>query len=147
MFAQGKSVPNPIESWLQALGGAINTQPEFLMVGALTVVSCLLGTQTDFEVCERHKECCNLFTLCLCEPGTGKMQAYKVAVESPLKNIEPPIIIHDYTTKGLLDHLQSLNGRALLCHPEMLSFYETLLKQQSEGNGEMQTSTKLELLV
>ena len=130
------AVPQPIESWFKAMGGAINTQPEFLMVGALTVVSCLLGTETVFHVRERHEEPCNLFTLCLCEPGTGKTQAYKVAVESPLNSIEPPILVHEYTIKGLFDHLESSNGRALLCHPEMLSFYENLMKRQNEGNGE-----------
>ena len=137
------AVPEPTGPWMKALGGAINTQPEFLMVSALTAVSCLLGTDTVFFVRERHEESCNLFTLCLCEPGTGKTQAYKVAVESPLRSIEPPIIIHDYTMKGLLDHLESSEGRALLCHPEMLSFYETLLKRQSEGSGERQLFCRL----
>ena len=129
------AIPEPIESWFKAMGGAINTQPEFLMVGALTVVSCLLGTETVFHVREGHEEPWNLFTLCLCKPGTGKTQAYKVAVESPLSSIEPPILIHEYTIMGLFDHLESSNGRALLCHPEMLSFYENLMKRQNEGNG------------
>ena len=137
------AIPTPIKPWLKAMGGAINTQPEFLLIGALTVTSCLMGPECVFQVRERHLEQCNLFTLCLCEPGTGKTQANKVAVETPLKGIPTPVIMHEYTAKGLFDHLQTRGGRALLCHAEMSSFYETLMKRQSEGNGERQLFCRL----
>lgn len=136
-------VPEPINPWLQAMGGSINTQPEFLLVGALTVASCLMGPDCHFKIRERHVEPCNLFTVCLCEPGTGKTQAYKTAVESPLKALPTSILIHEYTAKGLFEHLQTRGGRALLCHAEMSSFYETLIKRQNDGNGERQFFCRL----
>ena len=48
------SIPSLIRDWLKAMGGATNTHPEFLIVASLTVVSCLLGTDTVFRVGERH---------------------------------------------------------------------------------------------
>ena len=34
------AIPEPTQSWLQAMAGAINTQPKFILLGALTVTSC-----------------------------------------------------------------------------------------------------------
>ena len=102
-----------------------------------------MGPECTFTVRDRHQEQCNLFTLCLCEPGKGKTQAYKIAVESPLQKIPSPILIHHYTAKGLFDHLKTRDGRALLCHAEMSSFLETLIKRQTEGNGERQMFCQL----
>ena len=53
------------------------------------------------------------------------------------------MIIHEYTAKGLFDHLQTRGGRALLCHAEISNFYETLMKRQSKGNGERQLFCRL----
>ena len=118
-------------------GRAINIQPEFLLLKALTITSCLMGPECIFEIRERHQEPCNIFTICLCEPGTGKTQAYKVSVEDPLGALPVKILVHDYMQKGLFEHL-STRGRALICHAEMPSFYENFLRRQSEGNGERQ---------
>ena len=137
------AVTDPIKLWLKAMAGAINTQPEFLLVSALTITSCLMGPDCVFAVRERHKEPCNLFTLCLCEPGTGKTQAYKIAVELPLSSVSSTLLIHEYTAKGLFDHLKTRGGRGLLCHAEMSSFLETLIRRQTEGNGERQLFCRL----
>lgn len=132
------AIPQPTRSWIEAMAGAINTQPEFILLGALTVTSCLMGPDCKFQVRARHEEPCNIFTACLCEPGTGKTQAYKIAVEIPIQRISAKILVHDYTPKGLFEHLKTRQGRALICHAEMTSFYENLMKRQSEGNGERQ---------
>jgi hypothetical protein len=132
-----EAISSPVRPWIEAMARAINTQPEFVLLEALTVTSCLMGPDCVFEIRNRHKEPCNIFTLCLCEPGTGKTQAYKVSVEDPLQALPIKVLVHDYTQKGLFEHLNS-RGRALICHGEMSSFYENLLKRQTEGNGERQ---------
>ena len=76
-------VADSMRTWIEAVARAINTQPEFLLLEALTVTSCLMGPETVFEIRGRHQEPCNIFAICLCEPGTGKTQAYKVSVEDP----------------------------------------------------------------
>jgi hypothetical protein len=111
------------------MAGSVNTQPEFLLLGSLTVTSCLMGPNCVFKVRERHQEPCNIYTVCLCEPGTGKTQAYKITIESPLKGLSTKILVHDYTMKGLFEHLGS-RGRALICHAEMTSFFENLMKNK-----------------
>lgn len=145
LIKEGRSIPFPwesisssVRSWLEAMAKAVNTQPEFLLLGALSVTSCLMGPDCLFYVRERHQEPCNIFLACLCEPGTGKTQAYKLAVEDPLNALPVEILVHDYTSKGLFEHLKSRGGRALICHAEMTSFFENLLKRQCEGSGERQ---------
>ena len=93
------AIPEVPRSWIGAMARAINTQPEFLLLGALTVTSCLMGPDCLFEVRQRHQEPCNIFTACLCEPGTGKTQAYKVAVEDPIQSLPTKVLVHDYTSK------------------------------------------------
>ena len=92
-----EAIPDNIRSWLQVMAGATNTRGAFLLLGALTMTSCLMGPNSTFEVRPRHHEPCNLYTVCLCEPGTGKTQAYKIAVEEPLGRIPTAILVHDYT--------------------------------------------------
>ena len=75
-----------------------------------------MGPDCVFEVRERHLESCNMFTACLCEPGTGKTQAYKIAMEDPLEALPVQMLVHNYTSKGLFEHLKSRGGCALLCH-------------------------------
>ena len=132
------SISPAIKTWLEAMAGSVNTQPEFLLLAALSATSCLMGPDCVFHVRDRHQEPCNIFTICLCEPGTGKTQAYKIAIEDPLDGLPTEILVHDYTSKGLFEHLKSREGRALVCHAEMTSFFENLLKKQSEGGGERQ---------
>ena len=40
------AIPSPIKEWLKAMGGAINTQPEFLLT--------LMGPDSFFEIRKRH---------------------------------------------------------------------------------------------
>ena len=91
-----------------------------------------MGPNCVFKVCKRHTEPCNIYTVSVCEPGTGKTQAYKIAIESRLENLSTKILVHDYTMKGLFDHLTSRGGRALICHEEMTSFLENLMKKQTD---------------
>jgi hypothetical protein len=130
------AIPNPVRSWLEAMAGAVNTQAEFLLLGAMTVTSSLMGPECFFEVGPRHREPCNIFTVCLCAPGTGKTQAYQIAVEKPLEGLDADLLVHDYTEKGLFKC--SRGGRAILCHAEMTSFFEHILKCQTDGASERQ---------
>lgn len=132
------AMPYQVRTWLEAMAGSVNTQPEFLLLGSLTVTSCLIGPNCVFEIRPRHKEPCNIYTVCLCEPGTGKTQAYKLAVEVPLDALTTKVLVHDYTMKGLFEHLSSRGGRALICHAEMSSFFENLMKKQTDGASERQ---------
>lgn len=132
------AVPHLIRQWLEAMAGSVNTQPEFVLLGSLTVTSCLMGPNSVFEIRQRHKEPCNIYTVCLCEPGTGKTQAYKIAIENPLEVLSTKVLVHDYTMKGLFEHLKSRGGRALICHAEMTSFFENLMKKQTDGASERQ---------
>ena len=132
------AIPKLVREWLQAMAGSVNTQPEFLLLGSLAVTSCLMGPNCVFKVRERHTEPCNIYTVSLCEPGTGKTQAYKIAIESPLEGLSTKILVHDYTMKGLFEHLTSRGGRALICHAEMTSFFENLMRKQTDGASERQ---------
>ena len=40
------AMPSQVRPWLQAMAGSVNTQPEFLLLGALTVTSCLMGPES-----------------------------------------------------------------------------------------------------
>ena len=53
------------------------------------------------------------------------------------------MVVHDFTRKGLFQHLVAHKGRALLAHSEMSSFYELILKKQQEGSGERQLFSRL----
>ena len=123
------AIPDLVRSWLQAVASAINTQPEFLFLGAIAVTSCLMGPHCKFEVRHQHQESCNVFTLRLCEPGTGKTQAYKIAVEGPLEDLPEKLLVHHYMTKGIFEHLKSRDGRAIICHAEMTSFFQTFVEE------------------
>ncbi|XP_028418679.1 uncharacterized protein LOC114544164 [Dendronephthya gigantea] len=138
--------PEPITEWLMALAFSVNTRPEFILIAAISVVSTLMGPKTKLKIRNRYREPCNLFTVCLSEPGAGKSQAFEIAVESPIRALKEPahsMVIHDFTRKGLFQHLVSHDGRALLAHSEMSSFYEFILKKQQEGSGERQLFCRL----
>jgi hypothetical protein len=81
--------------------------------------------------------------VCLSEPGAGKSQAYEICVEAPLRKLKLPVVVHDFTRKGLFQHLVAHKGRTLLAHSEMSSFYELILKKQQEGSGERQLFCRL----
>ena len=128
--------PEPIVEWLMALAFSVNTRPEFILIAAVSVVSTLMGPATKIRIRNRYTEPCNLYTVCLSEPGAGKSQAFEIAVERPIRSLKEPahsLIVHDFTRKGLFQHLVSHQGRALLAHSEMSSFYELILKKQQEG--------------
>ena len=79
------------------------------------------------------------FVACLGEPGAGKSQVFEISVEAPLKklpDLAKSMVVHNFTQKGLFQHLVAHKGRALLAHSEMSSFYELILKKQQEGSGE-----------
>ena len=138
--------PEPVMHWLMALSFSVNTRPEFILIAAISVVSTLMGPKTKLRIRDRYSEPCNLYTVCLSEPGAGKSQAFEVAVESPIKSLKEPahsVVVQDFTRKGLFQHLVSHEGRALLAHSEMSSFYELILKKQQEGSGERQLFCRL----
>ena len=142
------SISPAIKTWLEAMAGSVNTQPEFLLLAALSATSCLMGPDCVFHVRDRHQEPCNVFTICLCEPGTGKAQAYKIAIKDPLDGLPIEILVHDYTSKGLFEHLKSREGRALVCHAEMTSFSKTSLKNRAKevANAKCFAASMMEIL-
>ena len=138
--------PTAMMEWLTALAFSVNTRPEFVLIAAISVVSTLMGPKTKLRIRKRYTEPCNLFTVCPSEPGAGKSQAFDIAVESPIRQLEEPaqsVVVHDFTRKGLFQHLVAHEGRALLAHSEMSSFYELILKKQQEGSGERQLFSRL----
>jgi hypothetical protein len=69
-----------------------------------------------------------------------------LAVERPIRKLPDPadsVIVNDFTRKGLFQHLVAHEGRALIAHSEMSSFYELILKRQQEGSGERQLFCRL----
>lgn len=150
---KAREIPFPLESfpplfvgWIKALSFSVNTRPEFSLIGAISVVSTLMGPKTKLKIRDRYSEPCNLFTVCLSEPGAGKSQAFEISVETPLKHLAQPaqsVVVHDFTRKGLFQHLVAHQGRALLAHSEMSSFYELILQKQQEGSGERQLFCRL----
>lgn len=121
------------------MAGFINSKPEFGFMGAFTVTSCLMGPDCKFIIRQWHQESCNLFTLCLCKPGTGNTEAYKITVEDPLEDLPENLLVQDYTTKGIFEHLKNRDGKAIICHTEMTRYFEHSLKKQSDGESERQT--------
>ena len=128
--------------WFEVMAYSVNTKPEFVLVAAMSVVSTLMGPKTKLSIRPTYREPCNLFTVCLSEPGAGKSQAFELAVERPLRNLKnsmaQSVVVNDFTRKGLFQRLVAKDGRALIAHSEMSSFYELILKKQLEGSGEHQ---------
>ena len=87
-----RKIALPLESftpllveWLSALAFFMNAGPEFVLVGAVSVVSTLMGSKTKLCIRNRYSEPCNLFAVCLSEPGVGKSQAFEISLKSPMK--------------------------------------------------------------
>lgn len=141
-----EAFPEPVVEWFMAVALSVNTRPEFVLIAAISVVSTLMGPKTKLEIREQYQEPCNLYSVCLSEPGAGKSQAFQIAVQRPLRHLKEPahsMVVHDFTRKGLFQHLVSHEGRALVAHAEMSSFYELILKKQQEGLGERQVFSEL----
>ena len=139
--------PENVTGWLEAMAYSVNTKPEFVVIASMSVVSTLMGPKTKLCIRPSYSEPCNLYTVCLSEPGAGKSQAFELAVERPLRSLTDPlaqsVVVNDFTRKGLFQHLVAHEGRALLAHSEMSSFYELILKKQNEGSGERQLFCRL----
>ena len=150
---KARKIPFPLQAfpetfvrWISALAFSINMKPEFILLSVMSVISTLVGPKTKIKIRDRYHESCNLFLVCLSKSGAGKSQAFEVTVEEPLKQLKSPassIVVHDFTRKGLFQHLVAHEGRALLAHSEMSSFYELTLKKQQEGSGERQLFCRL----
>ena len=53
------------------------------------------------------------------------------------------MLVDDYTKRGLFNHLQRHNGRALLTHEEMGAFFDLVQKRQLEVCAERQLYCRL----
>ena len=53
------------------------------------------------------------------------------------------IIVDDYTRRGLFNHLQLHEGRALCTHEEMSALFDSIQKRQLELSGERQLYCRL----
>jgi hypothetical protein len=134
--------PENVTTCLEAMAYSVNTKREFVIIGAMSLVSTLMGPKTKLRIRLSYREPCNLYTVYLSEPGMGKSQAFELVVEQPLCSLMDPfaqsVVVNDFTQKGLFQHLVAHKGRALLAHSEMSSFYELISKKQNEGSGERQ---------
>ena len=65
------------------------------------------------------KEHANILALTLCNIGTAKSAAYKIAVDEPLTELNAVIgglTVQDYTCKGLMQHLVKHGGHVIILY-------------------------------
>ena len=139
-------MPKKVCNWFETFAKAHNTSPEYLLVGSLVTTAALMGPKCIVKVRDTYTELTNLFAICVGFPGSGKSQAYRMAVREPLdalKSALSTMLVDDYTKRGLFRHLQSHEGRALLAHEEMGAFFDLVQKRQLEGNAERQLYCRL----
>jgi hypothetical protein len=77
-------MPQKIADWFNTVAKAHNTLPEFMFVTALSTTAALMGPRSQISVRETYSEPSNLFTVCLGQPGSGKSQAFRLAILDPL---------------------------------------------------------------
>ena len=145
-FPWNEAIPENINQWFTAYGKSHNTAPEYVFIGALVTTAILMGPKSFIKVRDTYKEPTNLYAICIGFPGSGKSQAYRMTVAEPIQRLTSPlstILVDDYTKKGLFRHLQNHDGRALLAHEEMGSFFDLVHKRQLEGNAERQLYCRL----
>uniref|UniRef100_A0A7M5X4F5 DUF3987 domain-containing protein n=1 Tax=Clytia hemisphaerica TaxID=252671 RepID=A0A7M5X4F5_9CNID len=147
-----ESIPNNIKEWLEAMAWSRNTRPEFVLLSCLPALNSILGPTTKVIVREgsnnlnvkhprkAYTESSGLFVIILSEPGSGKSNAFTLAVEDPLLEQENDLLksltVQDYTKKGLFESLKSHKGRGLLASSELQNFFDSLMRKQQEGYGE-----------
>ena len=83
-FPWQQCMPQKIADWFNTVAKAHNTPPEFMFVTALSTTAALMGPQSQMSVRETYSEPSNLFTVCLGPPGSGKSQAFRLAIIDPL---------------------------------------------------------------
>ena len=170
-FPWVESMPRKISEWFNIVSRAHNTLPEFMFVTALSTTGCLMGPNSLISVRETYSEPTNMFTVCMGPPGCGKSQAFRLAILDPLNDVGKKslmsvmhiaipnnmrhlhnviigapmseILVDDYTRRGLFNHLQSHENRALCAHEEMSALFDTIQKRQLELSGERQLYCRL----
>jgi hypothetical protein len=92
---------------------------------------------TKLRIRNRYVELFSLFTACLSEPGAGKSKAFEICVEALLRQLEEPtksVVVHNFSRKGLFQHLVAHKGRAFMAHSEMSSFWKSNGRALESGN-------------
>ena len=117
---------NEIITWLEVFSRSRNTVKEIMIGPILSVVSGLLGPGVKIQT--TYKEPVNIFLVCLVEPHAGKTQALKESCQYPVvDNLEPKIdkqiVLQNFTSSGIRQHLHLSNGRGILASDE----FHTLL--------------------
>ena len=87
-------------------------QPEFFVGPPQSVIQA-----TVF-----FKEHANILILTLCNIGTAKSAAYKIAVDEPLTELNAVIgrlTVQDYTCKGLMQHLVQHGGHVIVLYQKV----------------------------
>ena len=128
-------MPVEVSKWMETLADSYNTKFEFVFNAAMAVTSCIVGPDVFVEVRRTYREPLNLFILNVAYPGSGKSQAYRLAVADALPHNLRDILVDEYTKRGLVAHLEK-SSSALLAYEEVSGFFDCLFRRHSEGSGE-----------
>ena len=83
------------------------------------MMSVLIGPRSVIQATVFFKEHANILALTLCNIGTAKSAAYKIAVNEPLTELNAVIgglTVQDYTCKGLMQHLVQHGGHVIILY-------------------------------
>lgn len=89
-------LPENVRAWYKAMSFSRNTRPEFVFLSSLSVINTIVGPKTKLNVRAgstkenikyprpAYQESSGLFITLLCEPGSGKTNAFNLAIQDPL---------------------------------------------------------------
>ena len=69
--------PQPVTDFLEVQGHSVSSSPEQIFMGLLAVISGLLKGTTKLIVRPNYKECPILYSVCLADPGAGKISSLR----------------------------------------------------------------------
>lgn len=123
------NLPANVVSTIEILSYSANTSPDFVFLALLTATATTMGPSTTVQ-CLDYEEPVNVFTMCIGYPGSGKTQALKIAIESPINRIlaswNSGVILDDFTREGFRKLLQAKDGRVLIASDEIAGFFSSL---------------------
>ena len=89
-FPWEDAVPTRVAAWIECLAKSRNTAQEFVLLGALVSTAAAMGPNTQVQVRATHREPTNLFAIGIGFPGSGKSQAFRLSLSSPLSSMDHP---------------------------------------------------------
>ena len=114
---------------IETLAYSANTSPDFVFLALLAATATTMGQGASVK-CLDYEEPVNIFIMCIGYPGSGKTQALKLAVETPINSIlaswNRGVLLDDFTREGFRKLLQAKDGRVLIASDEIAGFFNTL---------------------